>query len=29
YGGDVSGLVPPLVHSSLMERVAANRAAEA
>ncbi len=29
YGGDVSGLVPPLVHTSLVERMAANRAASA
>ena len=29
YGGDVSGLVPPLVHASLVERMAANRAAGA
>jgi len=29
YGGDVSGLVPPLVHASLVERMAANRAANA
>ena len=29
YGGDVSGLVPTLVHTSLVQRMAANRAAGA
>lgn len=29
YGGDVSGLVPQLVHTSLVQRMAANRAAGA
>jgi pantetheine-phosphate adenylyltransferase len=27
YGGDVSGLVPPLVHASLTERLGASPAA--